>query len=295
MFRYSRLLILAICFALSYVFAITWVVVMTYTLPSSDGAYGQTPFEDPLVLPVMSLFAAIAAIAVFPFTYVAFRDCSLPIGLAVLTAVVLIEILLITPISSFLGLVGSFVAYAVGLMIARRTSITGGSHIRPFRFSLRSLLVGVSVFAVFLSFLLFLKSYQDPHKLIDAANRGDLAAVEDLLSRSADVHARDGWSSTALMYAASKGHFEIVKRLLAAGAPLNERSRMDRTPLMWAARRGQLQIVDYLLKNGADIDAVDIDGRTALDLATDRHQTKMIERLNEFRLNQEQEKEESIE
>ena len=53
--------------------AIVFVITLTLTLPESDMAHRQIPFEDPLVFPVMSIFAGISGILVFPFTYLALR------------------------------------------------------------------------------------------------------------------------------------------------------------------------------------------------------------------------------
>lgn len=60
-------LILGLTVIGSYICAIAYVCVMTWTLPPSDGAYGQAPFEDSLVLPVMTMFAAACAVIVGPF------------------------------------------------------------------------------------------------------------------------------------------------------------------------------------------------------------------------------------
>lgn len=58
--------------------------------------------------------------------------------------------------------------------------------------------------------------------LCNAANRGQLARVRELLSggqRSADE--RDASGYTPLHYASARGHTEIVRVLLAAGAPVD--------------------------------------------------------------------------
>jgi hypothetical protein len=113
---------LAICFLLSFLFAITWVVVSTYTLPKTDLAYGQSPFEDELVFPIMSMIASAAAIIVFPFTYYALRDRTPLNASTVVAVIVLAEIVLVTPLNSAAGFVGSFLAFGIGLLAARQVS-----------------------------------------------------------------------------------------------------------------------------------------------------------------------------
>ena len=106
---------LVLSFVLSFTFAVTWVTVMTKSLPRTDGAYGQAPFADPLVLPIMSMFAAIAALFTYPFLYSTLKESQLPKAILVLASIVIIEIVVVTPFNAAIGFVGSFVAYLIGL------------------------------------------------------------------------------------------------------------------------------------------------------------------------------------
>ncbi len=54
--------------------------------------------------------------------------------------------------------------------------------------------------------------------MIDAARRGDAAAVRALIAARVDVNARDKEGFTALMGATEKGHADIVELLKKAGA-----------------------------------------------------------------------------
>ncbi len=122
--RHHPLLILLLAFGLAFLFAITWVIVMTFSLPSTDGAYGQMPFADPLVFPIMSMFAGIAAVFTFPFLYFTFRSRSFPRAPLVLAGIVMAVILVVTPIQPALGFLGSFIAYFVGLAVGWHVSPT---------------------------------------------------------------------------------------------------------------------------------------------------------------------------
>ena len=113
---------LAMCFLLSFVFAITWVIVMTLTLPPTDGAHGESPFSDPLVFPIMSMFASMAAIVVFPITYSVLRDQVMVPATLILAAVVLVEIVVVTPFHASAGFVLSFAASGIALAVANRLS-----------------------------------------------------------------------------------------------------------------------------------------------------------------------------
>ena len=84
------------------------------------------------------------------------------------------------------------------------------------------------------------ETLEDPDQtpLMRAAARGDLKAVQELLSAAtrAEVNALDQTGQTALILACQnpKADPNVVKALLAAGADVNLRSRNSYTALTWA-------------------------------------------------------------
>ena len=72
------------------------------------------------------------------------------------------------------------------------------------QFGLRSLLVGVTVCAVLLALWRCLVLAGRPYDLIQAAERGGLAEVGQLLAQGTNVDSRDAGGTTDFMYAASK-------------------------------------------------------------------------------------------
>ncbi len=103
---------------------------------------------------------------------------------------------------------------------------------------------------------------------------GDRAEeIAGLIAGGADVNARNqnGW--TPLMVAASRGNLEAVNELLTAGADPSAASRTEFysgfTALMAAAYYGHPEVAEALVKAGADPDAADNHyyGETALMLA----------------------------
>ena len=101
-------------------------------------------------------------------------------------------------------------------------------------------------------------------ELIAAAGRGDLPAVEKLLSEGADVRAKDGRGKSALNNAAYGNHVEVFRRLLAAGSNVNETDHVPSSPLMTAAVRGYIEIVRLALAAGADVKSINQYGGNAL-------------------------------
>lgn len=71
--------------------------------------------------------------------------------------------------------------------------------------------------------------------LVNACERGDLAAVEQQLLGNADVNAKDDKLRTGLHFACQQGNHKIVQLLLKHGADVNALDQDWRTPLMLAS------------------------------------------------------------
>jgi ankyrin repeat protein len=130
-------------------------------------------------------------------------------------------------------------------------------------------------------FTYFARLWDKNAALMFAAQRGDLAAVKDLLAEGADANALGPYALSVLEYAVASGRVEVVKVILMAGADVNaEHSKAaydlqrtvlsdeGRTALMHAAaRKDGLEIVERLIRAGAAVNARDWRGATALGYA----------------------------
>lgn len=148
--------------------------------------------------------------------------------------------------------------------------------------------------------------------LLDKANAGDTAKVDQILSFGADVDSRDDENDTPLIVASRSGHEETVKVLLEkgadvgatnnsransvsaaaeaghikalrilldAGAALDNRNQDGLTPLALASLRGHADVVRLLLDEGADLKARGNAGETALILAASKGRTNVVKVL----------------
>lgn len=87
-----------------------------------------------------------------------------------------------------------------------------------------------------------------------------------LLTKGADINARDSFGTTPLMQAAFCGRTSIVAMLINACAKVTLADLEGRTALHSAASCGHGQCTGALLEAGADLSARDLNGETALDL-----------------------------
>jgi Ankyrin repeats (3 copies) len=96
---------------------------------------------------------------------------------------------------------------------------------------------------------------EDPDEtpLMQAADKGDLKTVQQILATKPDMNARDQAGQTALIHACRNPHAtpELVRTLLAAGADVNFRSHNDYSALSWATVRGNTAVVQVLRRAGA--------------------------------------------
>lgn len=99
-----------------------------------------------------------------------------------------------------------------------------------------------------------------------AALRGHLDVAEYLLSKGANINARDNASETPLYEAATEGYADLVKFLLSNGADLHIQSGSG-SPIRVAALLGNVDVVRILIRNGADPNGKDSSGETALHSA----------------------------
>lgn len=109
----------------------------------------------------------------------------------------------------------------------------------------------------------------------DAAKKGDIAGLEELMASGADANEEDAMASP-LHWAAMNGHAEAVKFLAAHGALLDAQSDMLGTPLHAAAGFGHKEALQSLLAEGANIEARNREDFTPLLTAIIKKQTDIV-------------------
>ncbi|KAH8146556.1 uncharacterized protein LAJ45_09502 [Morchella importuna] len=117
--------------------------------------------------------------------------------------------------------------------------------------------------------------------LILAAINDHESVVRVLLQRGADVRATTMWNETALHWASWAGHEGVAAALLEYGAPVEDLGSDAQTPLIEAARENHKGLARILLKHGANVNAHNVDHDTPLNIAAQRGFQRMVALLLE--------------
>ncbi|XP_028131929.1 uncharacterized protein LOC114327487 [Diabrotica virgifera virgifera] len=105
-------------------------------------------------------------------------------------------------------------------------------------------------------------------QLFTAVQDGSLNKVKDLVSRGANLDAKDSSGWTTLYWASFTGRLDISGYLIDRGADINAKDNDGKTPLHCASTSSHLGMVKYLISKDANIDAKDNNGGTPLDDAS---------------------------
>ena len=116
-------------------------------------------------------------------------------------------------------------------------------------------------------------------KLIAAAKQGNVAAVKELLSQGASVHARDDKGVTALIAAAYRNDLAIADLLIRAGADVNVQDNTKQSAYLIPTADGYLELLKRTLQAGADVHSLDSYNGTGLIRAADRGHVNIIKEL----------------
>ncbi|KAI1029503.1 hypothetical protein LB504_010782 [Fusarium proliferatum] len=103
--------------------------------------------------------------------------------------------------------------------------------------------------------------------LIEAASVGDLALIERLIGKGANVGFPDAKGKTALMEASRQGNTQIVKVLLGNQSNVDHQDHKGDTALMNACKGNHANVMELLLAANAQLGIENAEGDTAFAIA----------------------------
>jgi ankyrin repeat protein len=110
-----------------------------------------------------------------------------------------------------------------------------------------------------------------PTGLVDAAERGDLPAVERLLDDGADVDERRASDQRTAVTAAALGdHVDVARALIAAGADVDLQDSDRNNPLLVTGQTGSVAMLREVLKASPDFTLTNRYGGVSIIPASER-------------------------
>lgn len=98
--------------------------------------------------------------------------------------------------------------------------------------------------------------------LHDAATYNYRELVDELLSKDADVNAKDDNGSTPFAIAAGSANLSIIEKMIGMGADINAKDNQGRPPLFWAIFGRRYGTAELLIGKGADLHTTTSSGET---------------------------------
>ena len=133
------------------------------------------------------------------------------------------------------------------------------------------------VFEVVLSFTEIDQALAD--HLLNAARRGNIPEVLEMLELGVPVDSRNEYGDTPLHLAAYRNQTDVVQVLLQNGAGVNKQTDMGVTPLHAAAWENSTDVIKVLLQQGALTNIKNTLGYTPLDMAYRRDNKEALSLL----------------
>jgi ankyrin repeat protein len=167
-----------------------------------------------------------------------------------------------------------------GIVFYKQSSIfpTGKSHCRPPRFTYKHAHLNVIRYLLEMkAFNVNIKMYLKRTFLHEASIEGDLSLVKYLLSRGADVNARDEYNNTPLHYSKPK----VVRYLVDKGAEINAINKFRNTPVFHICRSGDVSNLKMLYKKGMDLKIKTVERKTTLHFAARNGRLQVVQFLIE--------------
>ena len=110
----------------------------------------------------------------------------------------------------------------------------------------------------------------------EAAEEGDIEAIQIALDSQVSIETKDEIGYTALHLAAEKAQLGAVKFLLDQGAAIDSKNDSQQSPLHLAAYSGHTCVANLLIVRGADVSSLDYVNRTPLHDAEDGSLTEHL-------------------
>jgi ankyrin repeat protein len=122
-------------------------------------------------------------------------------------------------------------------------------------------------------------------ELTDAAASGNIARVQTLITRGANINETNRKGLTPLMWAICAKQTQTAQKLVDLGANINIQDKYGYSALSYAILYGNVEMVNYLVGKGADLKQKDSNNYSYLHIASSQNKSDIVEILLKSKMN----------
>jgi ankyrin repeat protein len=113
--------------------------------------------------------------------------------------------------------------------------------------------------------MLLLVSLVTASEIFDTVKKGDITKVTEIIKKNPKVvNEKNDEGETPLFIAAEEGNSAVAELLISRGADVNSKNNEGETPLFVAAEEGNRAVVELLISRGADVNIKNNEGKTVI-------------------------------
>lgn len=114
---------------------------------------------------------------------------------------------------------------------------------------------------------------------LEAASKGDVAALQNYAAQGVDLNARNKQKRTAILLAAMNDHYDAVAYLIEAGADIDLQDETCFNPFLYGCINGKLELVQMMVKAGTNVELLTRFGGVGITPASEKGHVEIVREL----------------
>ncbi|MCR8846376.1 ankyrin repeat domain-containing protein [Paenibacillus sp. SC116] len=114
---------------------------------------------------------------------------------------------------------------------------------------------------------------------LEAASKGDVAALQQHLDQGVDINARNKQKRTAILVAAMNDQLDAVQFLIQAGADIDLQDETCFNPFLYGCINGKLELIKIMIQANTNIELLTRFGGVGITPASEKGHVEVVREL----------------